>query len=67
MFGRKGKARYLGLPGNPVASLVCSHVFLKPLLEKLSGRPTRADVARGEAWRRNGGERPAAGLYPRRR
>jgi molybdopterin molybdotransferase len=39
MFGRKGKARYLGLPGNPVASLVCSHVFLKPLLENLSGRP----------------------------
>ena len=22
----------LGLPGNPVASLVCSHLFLKPLL-----------------------------------
>jgi molybdopterin molybdotransferase len=39
MFGRLGTTRCIGLPGNPVASLVCSHLFLKPLLAKLGGRP----------------------------
>ena len=39
MFGRLGRTRCLGLPGNPVASLVCSQLFLKPLVEKLGGRP----------------------------
>jgi molybdopterin molybdotransferase len=43
MFGRLGKTRVLGLPGNPVASLVCSHLFLKPLLAKLGGRQHAAD------------------------
>ena len=32
MFGRLGDTRCIGLPGNPVASLVCSHLFLKPLM-----------------------------------
>ena len=44
MFGRRGATRFLGLPGNPVASLVCSHLFLKPLLSRLGGRPFRQDV-----------------------
>ncbi len=44
MFGRKGATRYLGLPGNPVASLVCSHLFLTPLLARLGGRPYRPDI-----------------------
>ncbi|QPC87781.1 molybdopterin molybdenumtransferase MoeA [Mesorhizobium sp. NBSH29] len=39
MFGRHGTVRIIGLPGNPVASLVCSHLFLKPLLLKLGGLP----------------------------
>jgi molybdopterin molybdotransferase len=38
MSGRLGTTRVIGLPGNPVASLVCSHLFLKPLLMKLGGR-----------------------------
>ena len=37
MFGRLGNTRCIGLPGNPVASLVCSHLFLKPLLARLGG------------------------------
>lgn len=37
MFGRKGATRVLGLPGNPVSSLVGGHVFLKPLLARLGG------------------------------
>lgn len=32
MFGHLGETRVLGLPGNPVSSLVCSLLFLKPLL-----------------------------------
>ncbi|MEQ1944326.1 gephyrin-like molybdotransferase Glp [Mesorhizobium sp. VNQ89] len=38
MFGRLGHTRCLGLPGNPVASLVCSQLFLSPLLARLGGR-----------------------------
>ncbi len=44
MFGRRGAARFLGLPGNPVASLVCAHLFLKPLLAALGGRAMAHDV-----------------------
>jgi molybdopterin molybdotransferase len=39
MFGRLGPARVLGLPGNPVSALVCTRVFLVPLLRALLGRP----------------------------
>jgi len=31
--------RVLGLPGNPVSSLVCTILFLKPLLAALLGEP----------------------------
>jgi molybdopterin molybdotransferase len=44
MFGHKGAARFIGLPGNPVASLVCSHLFLRPLLARLGGRSFRPDI-----------------------
>lgn len=44
MFGRRGHTRFLGLPGNPVASLVCSHLFLKPLLSRLGGRHYQPDI-----------------------
>jgi len=44
MFGRMGDIRCIGLPGNPVASLVCSQLFLKPLLARLGGRPFRQDM-----------------------
>jgi molybdopterin molybdotransferase len=37
MFGRLGAVPLLGLPGNPVSSLVCALVFLKPALETLLG------------------------------
>lgn len=37
MFGRRGKQRVLGLPGNPVSSLVCARLFLKPLLDAYLG------------------------------
>ncbi len=39
MFGQNGALRVLGLPGNPVSSLICARVFLLPLLARLAGRP----------------------------
>ena len=44
MFGRLGSIRCIGLPGNPVASLICAQLFLKPLLARLGGRAFRQDV-----------------------
>jgi molybdopterin molybdotransferase len=37
MSGRLGATHVIGLPGNPVSSLVCSHVFVKPLVQALAG------------------------------
>ncbi|MCO5065685.1 MAG: molybdopterin molybdotransferase MoeA [Rhizobiaceae bacterium] len=37
MFGTLGPTRCLGLPGNPVSSLICAHLFLKPLVRALAG------------------------------
>ena len=38
MVGRLGGTQVLGLPGNPVSSLVCAVLFLRPLLYALQGR-----------------------------
>jgi len=74
MFGRLGEVRCVGLPGNPVASLVCSHVFLKPLVARLAGRDHEslvreavlgADMAANDArqdYVRASAERTEAGL-----
>lgn len=35
MYGRSGDQHVLGLPGNPVSSLVCARVFLVPLIAQL--------------------------------
>ncbi|MCX8997783.1 molybdopterin molybdotransferase MoeA [Rhizobiaceae bacterium BDR2-2] len=39
MVGRLGGMQVLGLPGNPVSTLVCSLLFLEPLIRKLAGLP----------------------------
>ncbi|MEL7047804.1 MAG: gephyrin-like molybdotransferase Glp [Pseudomonadota bacterium] len=39
MFGRLGDTRMIGLPGNPVSSLICSRLFVAPLVERLLGLP----------------------------
>lgn len=43
MTGRLGRMVALGLPGNPVSSIVCGHLFALPLVEALLGM---ADPAR---------------------
>jgi len=40
MAGRMGASAILGLPGNPVSSIVCGHVFLVPMLRAFLGLPT---------------------------
>lgn len=37
MYGRLGAQHVLGLPGNPVSSLVCTRLFLVPLVRALLG------------------------------
>lgn len=41
VFGQLGRARCLFLPGNPVAALVGSLLFARPLLARLAGHPSR--------------------------
>ena len=36
-FGRLGRAVFVGLPGNPVAAVVCFLRFARPLLIALGG------------------------------
>lgn len=44
MFGRLGRTRALGLPGNPVSALITARVFLVPLIHALLGMPRTAPV-----------------------
>lgn len=37
MYGRLGRQHVLGLPGNPVSSLVCTRLFVIPLVRALLG------------------------------
>ena len=37
IYGTMNKSKFLGLPGNPVSSMVCSQLFLKPMIEKFLG------------------------------
>jgi molybdopterin molybdotransferase len=41
MFGALGPMLVLGLPGNPASSVVCAHLFLKPLIGALLGQAHR--------------------------
>ncbi|MEO0809444.1 MAG: gephyrin-like molybdotransferase Glp [Pseudomonadota bacterium] len=42
MFGRLGKTRVIGLPGNPVSSLICTKIFVVPLIKALLGHASTA-------------------------
>lgn len=56
MSGRFGATRALGLPGNPVSSLICAHLFMMPLLARLGGRaftPDRREAVLGAAMKPN--------------
>ena len=40
IFGRLGATPFLGLPGNPVSTLVCAILFLRPAIAAMLGRKT---------------------------
>ena len=49
MAGRINGTPMVGLPGNPVSSMVCGHVFLRPMLRAMQGleaRPLAQRMAR---------------------
>lgn len=48
MFGRIGATPVLGLPGNPVSSLVCATLFLRPAIDTLLGHEPAGVNAQGE-------------------
>ncbi len=50
MFGALGPMLALGLPGNPVSSIVCAALFLEPLIRALLGDP-QAGADRSEPAR----------------
>jgi len=39
MFAARDRARVLGLPGNPVSTMVCALLFLKPAMERMLAQP----------------------------
>ena len=56
MHGRLGSTLLLGLPGNPVSSLVCAILFLVPAIRALLGDQRAADDPTEDA---HSGRRPA--------
>jgi molybdopterin molybdotransferase len=44
MFGRLGAQRVIGLPGNPVSALICTRIFIVPLVRALLGQPASLDA-----------------------
>jgi molybdopterin molybdotransferase len=43
MFGRIGATPVLGVPGNPVSTLVCATMFLRPAIDVMLGREATAE------------------------
>ena len=56
-FGKRGSKIWFGLPGNPVASLVCFYLYIRPALLKMMGHPhpssTWFEVKTAESYRSN--------------
>lgn len=44
-FGRTAHGLVLGLPGNPASALVCTQIFLRPILEKMLGLATQEGLS----------------------
>ena len=59
--GRIAGAQFFGLPGNPVASMLCFHLFVRPALWKLGGRtrlePECVTATAAEPMRKKAGRR----------
>ena len=49
IFGRLGALPLMGLPGNPVSTLVCAILFLKPAIAAMLGTDTATSLAAARA------------------
>ncbi len=66
MVGRYGATLMIGLPGNPVSTLVCGLLFVRPAIERLLGLADEPGTgADGAAQGQARAERPAPGLFAR--
>lgn len=54
--GRIGASAMIGLPGNPVSSIVCAELFIRPLLGAMQGLPFRDRCRHGRLGRSIGAE-----------
>ncbi|MDO5656939.1 MAG: molybdopterin molybdotransferase MoeA [Paracoccus sp. (in: a-proteobacteria)] len=45
--GRIGDAAMIGLPGNPVSSIVCAEIFIRPMLRAMQGLPVENRLEEG--------------------
>lgn len=45
-FGKLGETRVLGLPGNPASAIVCSLLFVRPLIAAASGEDVETNFIR---------------------
>lgn len=55
--GKLDRAALLGLPGNPVSSIVCANIFMYPLIKAMQG----AEADRQPEWAQLGEDIPAEG------
>ncbi len=66
MFGTLGALRVLGLPGNPVSTIVTALLFLRPAIDRMLGPQRRRSRApRRAAGQGHAGQRHAPGLRAR--
>ena len=46
MFAQRASQRAVGVPGNPVSAIICTHIFVRPLIAALSGNGHNATIPR---------------------
>ncbi|MFV0291909.1 MAG: gephyrin-like molybdotransferase Glp [Paracoccus sp. (in: a-proteobacteria)] len=56
--GSIGSSAIIGLPGNPVSSIVCGELFVRPLLQRMQGLPNEIRIRQGKLGRDIGPEGP---------
>lgn len=49
--GRIGGSAMIGLPGNPVSSMVCAELFIRPLIRRMQGLPKENRIREGRLGR----------------
>ncbi len=65
MFGNIGATKVIGLPGNPVSTLVCSLVFIRPALRAMLGQqPSDTDEETALAGRHLAETHHRGGILP---